>query len=61
MKFQRKAILQILWRNSTLKAPVLLQNLDESINEMSEFRVARIRVWGEKLLSRSLELNESLN
>ena len=44
MKFQRKAMLQISRRNSTLKAPVLLQNLGEGINEMSEFRVARIRV-----------------
>ncbi|WP_298098968.1 hypothetical protein [uncultured Campylobacter sp.] len=34
MKFQRKAMLQIPRRNSTLKAPVLLQNLGEGIDEM---------------------------
>ena len=44
MKFQRKTKLQILRRNSTLKAPVLLQNLGEGIDEMSEFRIVRTRV-----------------
>ena len=44
MKFQRKAKLQIPRRNSTLKAPVLLQNLGEGIDEMSEFRIVRAGV-----------------
>ncbi|WP_297963934.1 hypothetical protein [uncultured Campylobacter sp.] len=44
MKFQRKAMLQIPRRNSTFKALVLLQNLGEGMDKMSEFRIIRAGV-----------------
>nr|WP_314378366.1 hypothetical protein [uncultured Campylobacter sp.] len=44
MKFQRKAMLQIPRRNSTLKAPVFLQNLGEGIDEMGKFCIIRAGV-----------------
>ena len=41
-----------------LKAPVLLQNLGEGIDEMSEFRIIRAHAWSEKLFSQSLKRDD---